>query len=132
MTPLTQKLIEYNRIIDLETYIENLIKQKEILENIERYTSITETFPKFRDSDAGEITVKFTPTIDFADIQDAYSLLSEEIERLQNILKKQKEGESSPPSILDSNNDGHETEITKKNNNNLPMKYEKNADGVMA
>ena len=69
MAPLTQQLCQNDSIIDLEKYIESLLRQKELLSDIEQHSS----------------------GIDFADVQDAYALLVGEIERLQAELREQSE-----------------------------------------
>ena len=54
---------------DLETQIENLVRQKEILQSIEHFSN--ERF-------------------DFGDIIETYQLVIEEIERLQQMLREER------------------------------------------
>ena len=61
---------------DLESHIEDLIRQKSLLQEIERYTD---------------------SRIDFADVIETYDLLVEEIERLQKRLREQGEKGLSLP-----------------------------------
>ena len=56
---------------DLETQIENLVRQKEILQSIEHFSN--ERF-------------------DFGDIIETYQLVIEEIERLQQMLREERQG----------------------------------------
>ena len=56
---------------DLETQIENLVRQKEILQSIEHFSN--ERF-------------------DFGDIIETYQLVMEEIERLQEMLREERQG----------------------------------------
>jgi hypothetical protein len=67
MTLLT--ILKTVKTDDLETQIDNLFRQKEILQSIEDYSS---------------------KRFDFGDIIETYNLLAEEIERLQKEFKKKK------------------------------------------
>jgi hypothetical protein len=62
-------LKEIRKIDDLETHIDNLVRQKEILQSIEEYSN---------------------QRFDFGDIIETYNLLTEEIERLQKELREKK------------------------------------------
>ena len=62
---LEQRINSY----DLESHIDNLIRQKEILQSIEEYSN---------------------HRFDFGDIIETYNLLVEEIERLQEQLRQKK------------------------------------------
>ena len=69
MTTLLLKQVM--KVEDLETQIENLVRQKEILQSIEYFSS--ERF-------------------DFGDIIETYELVMEEIERLQQMLGEERQG----------------------------------------
>lgn len=73
MTLLT--ILKTVKTDDLEMQIDNLLRQKEILQSIEDYSN---------------------KRFDFADIIETYNLLAEEIERLQGRLKEEKKGLSLP------------------------------------
>jgi hypothetical protein len=60
-----------SKIDGLEGHIEDLLRQKDLLEGIEYYTD---------------------NAIDFGDVLETYSLLVEEIERLQKELRERKQG----------------------------------------
>jgi hypothetical protein len=59
-----------SKIDGLEGHIEDLLRQKDLLEDIEYYTN---------------------NAIDFGDVLETYSLLVEEIERLQKELRERKQ-----------------------------------------
>jgi len=69
-------IINFRRIDDIETHIEDLIHQKNMLQSIEKYSD----------------------RIDFGDLIETYSLLNDEIERLQKQFRdeKQKSFEKNP------------------------------------
>ena len=69
MTPLLISLKEADKIEDIEQHVEDLIRQKEVLQKIEDYTN---------------------DKIDFGDMLETYNLLNEEIEKLQKRLKESK------------------------------------------
>ncbi len=69
MPPSLLVLEQRTKVDDLETQIENLSRQKEILQSIEDYSN---------------------KRFDFADIIETYNLLVEEIERLQKELSGKK------------------------------------------
>ncbi len=60
-----------SKIDGLEGHIEDLLRQKDLLEDIECYTN---------------------NAIDFGDVLETYSLLVEEIERLRKELRERKQG----------------------------------------
>ena len=70
MTPPLISLKQLNKIDNLEAHIDDLIRQKEIIQKIEEYT-----YDK----------------IDFGDLLETYNLLVEEIEKLQKQLREGRE-----------------------------------------
>jgi len=71
MTTSLLILGQTSKIDGLEGHIEDLLRQKDLLEDIEYYTN---------------------NAIDFGDVLETYSLLVEEIERLQKELRERKQG----------------------------------------
>jgi hypothetical protein len=68
--PLQFVVRQIDKVNDIETHIDNLMRQKDILQKIEDYSS---------------------ERCDFADIIETYELLTAEIERLQEYLKAEKQ-----------------------------------------